>query len=166
MKYILNHAWTQSVRLLAGLPPQPRHANCGFSSWYHMPCIDCVDCWTRLCCVGFHDASEMDNDRPISTLPVLSKIMEKHVRASLYNYLCTTIYYINTILNFTETADVVFNSDKNMITSAVFIDYRKAFDTVSHIVLLRKLGAYDLSAETMSWFTSYLEGRQQYVCMG
>ena len=135
-------------------------------SWYHMPCIDCVDCWARLCCVGFHHALEMDNDRPISTLPVLFKIMEKHVRASLYNYLCTTIYYINTILDSTETADVVFNSDKNMITSAVFIDYRKAFDTVSHIVLLRKLGAYDLSAETMSWFTSYLEGRQQYVCMG
>lgn len=123
------------------------------------------------------DASEMDNYRPISVLPVLAKVIEKHVHASLYNYLCTNNLLYKYQSGFrrnhsTETAiiklvdQLLFNADKNMVTSAVFIDYRKAFDTVSHNVLLRKLEAYDLSADAVSWFASYLQERQQYVCIG
>ena len=50
--------------------------------------------------------------------------------------------------------------------SAVFINYSKVFDTVSHNVLNRKLEAYDSSADSLSWYASYLNQTQQYVCMG
>jgi hypothetical protein len=103
--------------------------------------------------------------------------MEKYVHASFYNYLCTNNLLYKYQSGFrpnhsTETAliklvdQLTFNADKNMVTSAVFIDYRKAFDTVNHSVLLRKLEVYDLSADTLSWFSSYLQERQQLVCMG
>ena len=50
------------------------------------------------------------------------------------------------------------------MTRVAFIDLRKAFDTVNHSILLKKLhdmGATDL---TLKWFLSYLSGRVQRVC--
>lgn len=123
------------------------------------------------------DTTDMNNYRPISILPVLSKVMEKYVHASFYNYLHANNLLYKYQSGFrskysTETAlirlvdQLMFNADKNMVTSAVFIDYRKAFDTVCHRVLLHKLEAYDVSTDTIAWFSSYLTERQQFVCMG
>ena len=105
------------------------------------------------------DPCDRNNYRPISILPVLSKVVEKHVHASFYNYLRTNNLLYKYQPGFrakysTETAlirlvdQLMFNADENMVTSAVFIDYRKAFDTVKHHVLLRKLEAYDVSILT------------------
>lgn len=53
--------------------------------------------------------------------------------------------------------------DKGGIVGAVFLDLRKAFDTVNHKVLLAKLSSFNFSPLALSWFESYLTGRCQHV---
>ena len=48
-----------------------------------------------------------------------------------------------------------------MTNMAVFLDLAKAFDTISHTVLLRKLELYGIVGTTIDWFSSYLSNRQQ-----
>uniref|UniRef100_A0A8C6V2B9 Reverse transcriptase domain-containing protein n=1 Tax=Neogobius melanostomus TaxID=47308 RepID=A0A8C6V2B9_9GOBI len=69
----------------------------------------------------------------------------------------------------TETACCYFmesiksSLDTGKVVGAVFLDLRKAFDTVNHLVLLSKLKQYNLSINTLSWIKSYLAGRSQCV---
>ena len=51
------------------------------------------------------------------------------------------------------------------MTGAVFIDLSKAFDTVDHARLLSKLSIYGIKDREMSWFSSYLFNRKQYVAI-
>ena len=56
--------------------------------------------------------------------------------------------------------------DKDEVTGLVFIDFRKAFDTVDHKLLLRKLPIYGSSDAAVSWIKSYLSNRKQFVNLG
>ena len=53
--------------------------------------------------------------------------------------------------------------DSGDIVIGVFLDLKKAFDTVDHHILLSKLYAYGIRGHILSWFESYLTGRSQYV---
>ena len=53
--------------------------------------------------------------------------------------------------------------DKGGFVGAIFLDLRKAFDTVNHAVLLSKLSTFQLSSETLAWVSSYLLNREQCV---
>ena len=54
--------------------------------------------------------------------------------------------------------------DSGKISICVFLDLRKAFDTVDHCIILNKLYKYGIRGTPWNWFKSYLENRKQYVC--
>ena len=55
------------------------------------------------------------------------------------------------------------SQDMGDIVIAILIDLKKAFDTVDHKILLRKLNAYGIRGNMLKWFESYLSNRTQYV---
>ena len=62
---------------------------------------------------------------------------------------------------FTDT--IRKHADSGLLTGAVFIDIKKAFDTVNHEYLLKKLFKYGLTDIEHNWFEDYLSGRTQKV---
>ena len=59
------------------------------------------------------------------------------------------------------TNDWYKNMDTGKYTALVFIDLKKAFDTVDHDILLKKMQEYGISGIEHAWFTSYLQDRRQ-----
>ncbi|CAB4031800.1 Hypothetical predicted protein, partial [Paramuricea clavata] len=57
--------------------------------------------------------------------------------------------------------NILENADNSLITASVFLDIRKAFDTVDHAILFCKLKSVGLDDNTLNWFESYLSSRQQ-----
>ena len=116
----------------------------------------------------------MDNYRPISILPVLSKILERAVHRQLYHYLqqhnILSLYQCgfrkchSTEFAALSFADTIRRSiDQGQLTGAVFIDLRKAFDTGDHGELLDKLTTVGVIGPEHEWFTDYLRNRTQVV---
>ena len=56
--------------------------------------------------------------------------------------------------------------EKEQLTLGVFIDLLKAFDTVDHSILLKKLKFYGITDKNLAWFESYLSNRKQYIEIG
>jgi len=68
----------------------------------------------------------------------------------------STQHALTDIVNRTQN-----NMDKGMFSTGVFIDLKKAFDTVDHEILLDKLHRYGIREIMLEWFSSYLKGRSQ-----
>ena len=67
----------------------------------------------------------------------------------------------------TQLADQVYEAfEKNEYTLGVFIDLSKAFDTVDHSVLLRKLELYGITDRNYAWIKKCLSNRLQYIHVG
>ena len=64
----------------------------------------------------------------------------------------------NGLLNY----DWYVNIDRGKYTGLIFIDLKKAFDTLNHDILLKKLDKYGISGPELDWFTSYLQERKQF----
>ena len=58
------------------------------------------------------------------------------------------------------------NGDKGKLTGALFLDLSKAFDTINHALVLRKLETYGIATAELDWFTDYLFCRTQSVVFG
>ena len=65
-----------------------------------------------------------------------------------------------------ETNEWIKNIDKSLVNGVIFLDLKKAFDTMDHSILLRKLEFYGLRSQTLAWFKSYLTGRKQKTFVG
>ena len=112
------------------------------------------------------------NYRPISVLPVISKIMERILYDQLYNYLTKFELLSDSQFGFRKfhstatalldcTNDWYMNLDRKMFNLVVLIDLKKAFDTVDHQILLKKLELYGIKGQALSFLESYLSNRNQ-----
>jgi exonuclease III len=120
------------------------------------------------------DKHELNNYRPISILPYFSKILEKIVYKRTMDFINKhNILYNNqygfrqkhsTFMALLETVDQISEAlDNKETTVGVFVDLSKAFDTVDHTILLRKLCHYGIRGIVLDWFSSYISNRLQYV---
>ena len=114
------------------------------------------------------------NYRPVSLLPQFSKILEKLFNNRLdnfvekYNLLNESQYGFrnnrSTSLALLELIeDITTSLDNKKSTIGVFIDLKKAFDTIDHNLLLQKLEHFGIRGITYEWIKSYLSNRKQYV---
>lgn len=117
------------------------------------------------------DVNDPNNFRPISLLPIISKLLEKVITNQLMYFLESSQSLSNTQHGFrpklsTETALTVItnkiysNMDSKKITLLTLCDLSKAFDSVSHEILLKKCSAIKMD---IFWFKSYIENRAQSV---
>ena len=117
---------------------------------------------------------ECNNYRPISLLSNINKIIEKIMHERLYAFLSKhkCIYDLqfgfrsqhstnHALIDLTE--DIRKAIDDNKFAVGIFIDLQKAFDTVDHNILLKKLDHYGIRGVTNNWFKSYLSSRKQFV---
>ena len=70
----------------------------------------------------------------------------------------------NALMSITE--NIQSQLDQNKFWAGVFVDLKKAFDTVDHEILLKKLSHYGIRGIANEWFCSYLTKRKQYVIIG
>lgn len=114
------------------------------------------------------------NYRPISVLPSINKVFEKLLCSRLNNFMHTTGLLFQHQFGFrqgssTEVAvlelvdDISRSVDKKMSAAAVFLDLSKAFDTINHRILLKKLEAYGIRGVANQFLESYLKDRRQQV---
>ena len=61
------------------------------------------------------------------------------------------------------TNDWHINIERGKFTGNIFIDLKKAFDTVDHAILIQKLSKYGIQGLELQWFKSYLSSRQQFT---
>ena len=118
--------------------------------------------------------SDPSNYRPISIIPVVAKVFERIVYDQVYRYLTEnkllccyqsgfrTLH--STVTALIEATDSwSLNVDRGLVNAVVFLDLKKAFDTVNHAILLSKLQAYGIRDSANQWFCSYYLGVRECV---
>ena len=116
---------------------------------------------------------DKSNYKPISVLPVVSRLFEKLAFDQLYSYFNDNKLIFSDQSGFRSlhstltsllrcTNDWYLNIDKGLYTAAVYIDLKEAFDTVDHEILLSKLEYCGVKDKEFRWFHSYLADRSQF----
>jgi len=120
------------------------------------------------------DGKLITNYRPVSILPIFSKIFERVI----YNRILTFINDNNLIYNLqfgfrknynttmaviTLIDKIVTGIDKNEMTLGTFLDFSKAFDTINHVISLNKLNKYGIRGVANRLIGNYLSNRKQFV---
>ena len=122
------------------------------------------------------DAQLFTNYRPISILPAFSKLMEKIMYSKLLKFLNNKNLLnkhqygfrpkhstIHPVLQFLKSITESNDKSTKDFTLAIFLDLSKAFDTISHNILLKKMEKYGIRGICNQWFSSYLQNRSQFV---
>ena len=109
------------------------------------------------------DKAEMSNYHPISVLPVIPKLFEKLIANQLYQHMNDNGYFSSEQSSFLccnststslvkRTDDWYSGMDLGKLMGVVFIDFKKAFDTVDHDILSQKLEYYGSQGRDLAWF--------------
>ena len=118
------------------------------------------------------DSNDPNDYRPISILPIVSKCIENSANEQLSEYfdrnkLLTDNQYgfrknHSTTYLTLDMFDKIFDSkSKGNIPAIIFLDIKKAFDTVDHKILIDKLKFYGVVGTVILWIENYLSGRKQ-----
>jgi hypothetical protein len=118
------------------------------------------------------DKNEVSNYRPISLLTSFSKIIEKIIYKRLYCHLNNNIL-VNEQFGFPSTemaTSALLNKvslflDKKNFVGGLFCDLHKAFDCITHDILLAKMEFYGISDIVNKLMRSYLENRYMRISM-
>ena len=113
------------------------------------------------------EKEDPNNYRPISILPTISKIFERHSSNQLLSFLNKLDLLAKHQSGFREghscqtafiwlTDEWSKDIDTGKIIGSVFVDLKKAFDLVDHEILLHKLKLHNFSTKSLAMFKSYL----------
>ena len=120
------------------------------------------------------DPDEPSNTRPISLLPIMSKVCERSAHSQFVDFLdqnekISKLQSGNRRFHSTETAllyfadEILKNMDDKKVSVIVLLDMSKAFDSIRHDLMLSKLHRIGVSSGACTWFGSYLSQRCQVV---
>lgn len=116
---------------------------------------------------------DLDDLRPISILPALSKIVEHLIKNQIIQSASVNIYesqyafrrgYSTTSLLLKLTDSIRENLNMNKLSALISLDLSKAFNSISHVSMIQKLRDYfNFSTSACKLVLSYLSGRSQFV---
>ena len=117
---------------------------------------------------------ETNNYRPISLLLTISKILEKAMCHRVYTFLCNTHQLYASQYGFRKNhacdqavgeliAIITKGIEQRKLTAGIFLDLSKAFDSLEHNAVLKKMELYGLCGCCLQWFGSYLKDRKLVV---
>ena len=120
-------------------------------------------------------ANTKEDYRPISFLPIVSKVLERYFYSLISEHLLAASTLANCQWGFQRgkstisavlhtTYDWLEHLEKGAEIGAVLFDYKKAFDSIPHSPLLSKLEANGLDPHIITWIHNYLAERQQQGC--
>ena len=123
------------------------------------------------------DKTDLNNYRPISLLPTINKIFEKIICKRLLSFLTKHNFFYDLQFGFRKrysTNLALFEIIENMYkwlddgnyVAAIYLDIKKAFDSLDRNILLQKLYHYGIRGPAYDWFKDYLSDRQQFTVMG
>ena len=108
-----------------------------------------------LCCHLLHGSLKKNS----SAVILLHKRLLSNTQSGFKSGYSTETSLLNT------TTRWILNIDKKYYNLTLFLDLRKAFDTVAHDILIKKLDLYGIRGTELAWFKSYLSNRLQYCCI-
>ena len=130
--------------------------------------------WKQANVVPVHkkgNKAQVSNYRPILLLCIVSKVMERYIYNSVYNF-------VKPLINTQQHAFMTGKSqllsvydtvgkhlDESKQTDMIFLDFSKAFDSVNHNLLIIKLQKLGFSGKLLFWITDYLKDRSQRVVL-
>jgi hypothetical protein len=120
------------------------------------------------------DPDDTGNYRPIAISTVFDKIVQKVVNEQLLEHLeKNKLLYrrqygfrqnsSTNAANFDIVSEIQKSCDNGHVTTTVFLDLSKAFDTIDRRILLRKLTGFGVTGSSYLWFKDFLSNRKQYV---
>ena len=123
------------------------------------------------------DPTQPGNYRPISITNTISKIFEKIIHRQMLYYFDTNNLFNDFQFGFTKsrstaealiclTEKIYQNLNSKLSSALLLLDFAKAFDSVNHEILLRKMELMGVKDLELKWFKSYLTNRLQFVKLG